>query len=168
MPSEQILNTFRTPLFAQLIFNLTLSHRIAIMKQGLIRTGMKLAILIRCCSLWHYMLSVRMPRCAIRTQVDTANWKGSLFKTNWGRDKWSPFSRWHIETHFLEWKLLCFDENCFTMVQLTLFQHWWLGAGQATSHYLKQWWLSLMTHICVTRPLNLNYWTRRQMYWFYS
>ena len=29
-------------------------------------------------------------------------------------------------------------------VQLTIFQHWfrwWLGAVQATSHYLNQWWL---------------------------
>ena len=29
-------------------------------------------------------------------------------------------------------------------VQLTIFQHWfrwWLGADQATSHYLNQWWL---------------------------
>ena len=32
----------------------------------------------------------------------------------------------------------------FLRVQLTIFQHWfrqWLGAGQATSHYLNQWWL---------------------------
>ena len=32
----------------------------------------------------------------------------------------------------------------FLRVQLTIFQHWfrlWLGAVQATSHYLSQWWL---------------------------
>ena len=28
----------------------------------------------------------------------------------------------------------------------------WLGDIQATSHYLKQWWLVYWSHICVTRP----------------
>ena len=32
----------------------------------------------------------------------------------------------------------------------------WLGADQATSHYLKQWWYSLLTYICVTRPQRVN------------
>ena len=38
---------------------------------------------------------------------------------------------------------LIFHWNLFPRVQLTIFQHWfrlWLGAGQATSHYLNQWW----------------------------
>ena len=32
----------------------------------------------------------------------------------------------------------------FLRIELTILQHWfrkWLGAGQATSHYLNQWWL---------------------------
>ena len=29
---------------------------------------------------------------------------------------------------------------------------WWLGAKKATSHYLNQWWSSLLMHIWVTRP----------------
>ena len=33
---------------------------------------------------------------------------------------------------------------------------WWLGADLATSHYLNQWWSSLITHICVTRPQWVN------------
>ena len=40
-------------------------------------------------------------------------------------------------------------------VKLIIFQYWfrlWLGADQATSHYLSQWWPSLVTRICVTRP----------------
>ena len=44
--------------------------------------------------------------------------------------------------------------NIFPWVQLTISQHWfryWLGAGQATSHYLDQWWLISLTHICGTR-----------------
>ena len=34
--------------------------------------------------------------------------------------------------------------SLFLMFQLTIFQYWfgeWLGADQATSHYLNQWWL---------------------------
>ena len=39
---------------------------------------------------------------------------------------------------------LTFHWNLFLRVELTIFQHWfrqWLGAVQATSHYLNQWWL---------------------------
>ena len=37
-----------------------------------------------------------------------------------------------------------FHWSLFLRVQLTIFQHWfrwWLGADQATSHCLNQWWL---------------------------
>ena len=39
---------------------------------------------------------------------------------------------------------LRFHWSLFLRVQLTIIQHWfryWLGAGQATSHYLNRWWL---------------------------
>ena len=39
---------------------------------------------------------------------------------------------------------LKFHWSLFLRFQLTIFQHWfryWLGAVQATSHYLNQWWL---------------------------
>ena len=39
---------------------------------------------------------------------------------------------------------LKFHWSLFQRVQLTIFQHWfrwWLGADQATSHHLNQWWL---------------------------
>ena len=39
---------------------------------------------------------------------------------------------------------LNFHWSLFLGVQLAIFQHWfrqWLGAVQATSHYLNQWWL---------------------------
>ena len=29
--------------------------------------------------------------------------------THWGRDKWPPFSRRHLQMHFLEWKCINFD-----------------------------------------------------------
>ena len=54
---------------------------------------------------------------------------------------------------------LKFHWSLFLRVQLTIFQHWfrqWLGAEQATSHYLNQWWPSSTTHICVTRPQWVN------------
>ena len=38
---------------------------------------------------------------------------------------------------------LIFHWSLFPSVLLTIFQHWfrqWLGAKQATSHYLNQWW----------------------------
>ena len=47
----------------------------------------------------------------------------------------------------------------FLEVQLTIFQHWfrkWLGAQQATTHYLNQWWPSSTANICVTRPQWVN------------
>ena len=68
--------------------------------------------------------------------------------THWGRNKmaaifqttfWNAFS-W-MKIYQFRWR---FHWNLFPRVQLTIFQHWfrqWLGAGQATSHYLNQWWL---------------------------
>ena len=77
--------------------------------------------------------------------------------THWGRGKMSaifqtPFSNafsW-IKIVVFWWK---FRWNLFPRVQLTIFQLWfreWLGASQETSHYLNQWWLSLMTHTGIT------------------
>ena len=59
--------------------------------------------------------------------------------------KWLTFCRQHFQMHFPEWKCLNFEYNLtgswFLRVQLTIIQHWfrwWLGAKQATSHYLNQ------------------------------
>ena len=52
---------------------------------------------------------------------------------------WSAFS-WIKMSSFL----LKFHWSLFLTFQLTIFQHcfrYWLGAVQATSHYLNQWWL---------------------------
>ena len=63
---------------------------------------------------------------------------------------------------------LKFRRNMFPGVQLTISEHWfrwWLGAEQETSHYLKQWWPSSTTHICVIRPQ----WVKRKDFalkWF--
>ena len=51
---------------------------------------------------------------------------------------------------------LRFHWNLFLRLELTISQHWfrwWLGANQATSHYLSEpIMVGLLTHICVTRP----------------
>ena len=47
---------------------------------------------------------------------------------------WMKILKFQLECHW----------NLFPRVQLIIFQHWfrqWLGADQATSHYLNQWWL---------------------------
>ena len=66
---------------------------------------------------------------------------------------------------------LKFHWSLFPRVQLTIFQQWfrwWLGAVQATSHYLNQWWLvrwriyvslslnELMKFDCVLSQISLN------------
>ena len=51
---------------------------------------------------------------------------------------------------------LTFHWSLFLRFQLTIFQHWfryWLGAVQATSHYLSQWWLDYR-RIYVSLSLN--------------
>ena len=51
---------------------------------------------------------------------------------------------------------LIFPWSLFPRVQLTIYQHWfrlWLGAGQATSHYLNQWWF---VHRRIYASLGLN------------
>ena len=76
-----------------------------------------------------------------------------------------PFCRRHFQMHFLEWKYILrlkFRWSLFPSAQLTIFQHQfseWLGAGQATSHYLKQRWIFYWctdAYICVTRPQWVN------------
>ena len=50
-------------------------------------------------------------------------------------------------SNVFSWMKMCnflFHLSLFTRVHLAIFQllsRWWLGAGQATSHYLNQWWL---------------------------
>ena len=74
--------------------------------------------------------------------------------------KWNPFRRRHLQAHFLEWKCfelrLKFHWSLFLRVQLTIFQHWfrwWIGAVQATSQYMNQWWL---VHWLIYASLGLN------------
>ena len=66
----------------------------------------------------------------------------------WGRDKMAAVSQTIFSNAFSWMKMyefrLKFHWSSFLRFQLTIFQHWfryWLGAVQATSHYLNQWWL---------------------------
>ena len=55
----------------------------------------------------------------------------------------TPFSNAFSWMKMFEFRLR-FHWRLFLRFQITIFQHWfryWLGAVQATSHYLKQWWL---------------------------
>ena len=68
--------------------------------------------------------------------------------THWGRDKMAAISQTTLSNGFSWMKMLefrlRFHWSLFLRVQITIIQHcfrWWLGAGQATSHYLNQWWL---------------------------
>ena len=68
--------------------------------------------------------------------------------THWGRDKMAVIFQTTFSNGFSWMKMyefrLTFHWSLFLGVQLTIFQHWfrkWLGADQATSHYLNQWWL---------------------------
>ena len=71
-----------------------------------------------------------------------------MFLTHCGRDKMAAIFQTTFSNAFSWMKMfefrLRFHWSLFPMVWLTIFQHWfrwWLGAGEATSHYLNQWWL---------------------------
>ena len=68
--------------------------------------------------------------------------------THWGRDEMNNISQMTFSNVFSSMKMfefrLKFHWSLFPRVELTIFQHWfrwWLGAVQATSHYLNQWCL---------------------------
>ena len=90
----------------------------------------------------------------------------------WCRDKMAAifqttFSNAFSWTKIYEFRLR-FHWSLFLWLQLTIFQHCfrkWLGAEQATSHYLKQWWYVALTHICVTRPQWVNVYRRAFSWW---
>ena len=79
--------------------------------------------------------------------------------THWGRDKivatfQTIFSN-AFEMRMYKF-LLRFHWSLFPRVQLTIFQYWfrlWLGADQAISNYLNQWWL-VYWHICASLEFN--------------
>ena len=80
--------------------------------------------------------------------------------THWGWDKMATVLRTTFSNVFYWMKIyefhLRFHWSLFLMVYSTIFQHWfryWLNANQATSHYLKQWWLD---YRCIYASLCVN------------
>ena len=89
--------------------------------------------------------------------------------------KWPPIWQTTFSNAFSSMKMtklwFKFHWNMFSGVQLTISQHWfrwWLGAEQATSHYLNQWWPSSLTHICGTRGKWVKQSLRSLSYWWRS
>ena len=82
---------------------------------------------------------------------------------HWGRDKMAAIS-WTTFSNAFPWmkKYTIWFKIHWSLLlrfQLTINQHWfglWLGAEQVTSHYLNQWWPSLLKRICVSRPQWVN------------
>ena len=85
------------------------------------------------------------------------------------RNKMAVISQTTLSNVFSWMKMLEFRLKfywcVFLRVQLTIFQHWfrwWLGADQATSYYLNQWWLD---YLRIYASLGLNelrhWWTHR-------
>ena len=102
--------------------------------------------------------------CMATTLVSHRNWDQAAepditqdiaFLTHWGRDKMAAISQ-TTHTNAFSWiKMLeiwlIFHWSLFLMVKSTILHHWfwkWLGADQATSHYLNQW--------CIYASLGLN------------
>ena len=97
---------------------------------------------------WWYGIFILRQRPRYGSRVMRINIPGSLNLTHWGRDTMAAFSQTTVWNAFSWMKILefrlKFHWSLFLRVQLTIFQHWfreWLGAGQAASHYLNQWWL---------------------------
>ena len=91
---------------------------------------------------------------------DTFMWHQPQELTHWGRDKRAAISQMTLSNTFSWMKMLEFrfefHWSLFLRVKLTIFQHWfryWLGADQATSHYLNQLW---KVYWCIYASLGLN------------
>ena len=94
---------------------------------------------------YSYMLTT------VEVTVWMINYSPLFLLTHWGRDKMAVIFQMTYSNAFSWMKMyefrLRFHWRLFLGVQSTIFQHWfrqWLGAVQATSHYLKQWWPSLL------------------------
>ena len=89
--------------------------------------------------------------CVMEMTYTSRSIPAQLFRyqvTHWGRDKMATIFQTTFSNAFSWMKMfkfrLRFHWSLFPRVQLTIFQHrlrWWIGAVQATSHYLNHRWL---------------------------
>ena len=117
--------------------------------------------------LWHrhFLAQLHLPVCCamrLRNSLSVAGTKGvlrglplrplsallTLGLTHWGRDKMAAIFQTTFSNAFSSMEMIEFRLKLhwmlFLRVQSTISQHWfrkWLGAVQATSHYLNQWFL---------------------------
>ena len=122
-----------------------------------------LQILMRMTSLTDNLVKVLRKRNKqeMSCHLDKRSHSSHYHLTHWDRDNmaailWMTFSNAFSWMKIYEFQ---FHWNLFLRVQSTIFQdwfRWWLGVGQATSHYLDQWWYSLLTHLFITRTQWLN------------
>ena len=111
---------------------------------------------------WYYLSISELKRCPY-----TNKGQMNAFLTHWGRDKTATILQTTFSNAF-SWIKICefwlmFHWILFLRVNYTIFQYWfrlWLGADQATSHYLNQWW---SVYWCICAPLGHSEW--RQSYW---
>ena len=88
-----------------------------------------------------------IPRPSYLYNRNPTSRKTSYILIHWGRDKMAAIFQTTSSNAF-SWMEKCklgllFHWSLFPRVQLIIFQYWfrqWLGAAQATSHYLNQWW----------------------------
>ena len=95
--------------------------------------------------------------------------------THQGWDKMAAIFQTTVPSAFSWMKMyefiVSFHWSLSPRAQLTIFQHWfreWLGAGQATSHYLNQWWF---IHWRIYASLGLNeliHWGNATEQFFYD
>ena len=103
---------------------------------------------IACGTSWHWPLWVQLEFAGSRCSLWMTS-SGQLgWLTQWGRHKIDAISQTSFSNVFSSMKMCEFrfksHWSVFLRVQLTIIQHrfrQWLGADQATSHYLNQWWL---------------------------
>ena len=108
---------------------------------------------------------IRILPKSVRWQLD---WLAMIASQPWGNAVWTSLSQWPLDKvaaisqttfsnafswmkNFVFW--FEFEWSLFLRFQLTIFQYllrWWLGADQATSHYLNQHWPDSLMHICIT------------------
>ena len=90
------------------------AHVLKIFKIVVCKT--KTPVLLSICSAG-IILGLLLPPITVRF-VDTSLWCRVIYGTSheictglthWGHNSWPPFSRWHFQLHFLEWKCLNFD-----------------------------------------------------------
>ena len=99
-----------------------------------------------------------------RVPVETVGHDAAV--THWSRERMAAISQTTFSNAFSWMKIyefrLKFHWSLFPRVQLTIFQHWfrqWLGADQATSHYMNQWWLiywRIYASMSKIQPMQLN------------